>query len=258
MKSPLISIIIPSFNKVKYIERTLKSIVAQSYKNYEVIIQDGGSTDGTLEVIKNYAEKYPRHIAFVSKKDGGQLNAINSGLKKANGEIITYINADDEYTEGAFESVAGHYTENPEALWFAGQGIVINEKGSEIAKLASRYKSYLLIINSYLLILVVNYLMQPSVFLTKKAIKNYGSFTGTKDFVTEYDMWLQLGKVKMPIIINKVISKFRIESGTKTKKMFKKLLTEDEKIIKKFTSNIIVLFLHRFHNLVRIIIERFV
>ncbi len=251
---PLISIIIPSYNKVKYIKKTLDSIVGQSYKSYEVIIQDGGSTDGTLEIIKQYAKKYSSFVQYESKKDGGQLDAINKGLKKAKGEIVTFINADDVYTTGAFESVAGHFTENPDAMWFAGKGIVIDENDIEIAKFATLYKSHLLIHNSYFILLVVNYLMQPSVFITKKAIKKYGMFTGTKFSVMEYDMWLKIGKDQMPVIINKVLTHFRMEKDTKTSTNSAKLLMEDEKIVKKYTKNKLILFLHLLHNKFRNII----
>jgi len=258
MKSPLISIIIPSYNKVKYIEKTLESIVKQNYKNFEVIIQDGGSTDGTLEIIKKYARKYPQTVSYVSSKDGGQLDAINTGLKKAKGDIVTFINADDVYAEGAFESVVGHFIENPDALWFAGRGIVIDEKNVEIAKVATWYKSFLLLHSTYYMLLSTNFLMQPSVFLTKKSIEKYGLFTGTKFSVMEYDMWLKIGVNQMPIVINKVLSQFRMEKDTKTGTNSKFLLKEDEKIVKKHTKNKIILFLHVVHNLVRILISKFI
>jgi glycosyltransferase involved in cell wall biosynthesis len=253
MKSPLISVVIPSYNKVKYVQRTLDSIVSQGYKNYEVIIQDGGSTDGTLEIIKKYATKYKQYIRYESKKDGGQLDAINKGLKKTKGDIVTFINADDEYTNGAFESVVGHYVENPNALWFAGKGIVIDEKNTEIAKIVTWYKDLLLSFNSYNFLLMVNYLMQPSVFLSRKSLKKYGMFIGTKFSVMEYDMWLKIGKDKMPVVINKVLAKFRLESDTKTSTNSEELLREDQKIIENYTKNNIILFLHVLHNYFRVI-----
>lgn len=256
INTPKISIVIPSYNKVKYIQKTLDSIVTQNYVNFEVIIQDGASTDGTLEIIKKYAKKYPRLIAFESKKDGGQLEAINKGLKKAKGEMIAYINADDVYTKGAFESVVGHYIENPNAFWFAGKGIVIDENDNEIAKLATSYKALLLNRNAYSILLMANYMMQPSVFLIKKAIKKYGLFTGTKFSVMEYDMWLKIGKDQMPVVINKVLTKFRIEKDTKTSTNAEVLLKEDEKIVKKYTNNIFILILHKVHNIGRIIYEK--
>jgi len=255
--NPLISIIIPSYNKVKYVKKTLDSIVSQSYSNFEVIIQDGGSTDGTLEIIKQYAKKYSSFVQYESRKDGGQLDAINKGLKKAKGEIVTYINADDVYVAGAFESVVGHFIENPDALWFAGKGIVIDENDIEIAKLATVYKSFLLSLNAYSLLLMANYLMQPSVFITKKAVQKYGMFTGTKFSVMEYDMWLKIGKDQMPVVINKFLTKFRLEKDTKTGSNSAKLLSEDEKIVKKYTKNKIILFLHKIHNIFRAVFLKF-
>ena len=80
MKPPKFSIVIPSYNKVRFIGQTLDSIVDQKYLNLEVIIQDGGSTDGTLEIIEEFARKYPNIIKYESKKDKGQLDAINNCL----------------------------------------------------------------------------------------------------------------------------------------------------------------------------------
>lgn len=254
MKLPKISIVIPSYNKFKYIKKTLDSIFDQKYENLEVIIQDGGSNDGSLEIIKDYLNKYPKIIKFESKKDNGQLDAINKGLKKSTGDIVAYINADDVYEKGCFETIANYYIENPEASWFVGKGTVINENGMEIVKLATIYKNILLKINNYKLLLIINYLMQPSVFLTRKVIRKYGLFTGTEDFIMEYEMWLKIGKNKMPVVINKNLSKFRIESATKTKRLFNEILKKDEEIVKKFTKSKVVLILHKLHNLGRILI----
>jgi glycosyltransferase involved in cell wall biosynthesis len=102
---PKISIVIPSFNKKKFIGATLESIFSQNYPNFEVIIQDGASTDGTLEITEKFAKKYPQVVNWESKKDKGQTDAINKGLKKAKGEILTYINADDIYIKGALKKV---------------------------------------------------------------------------------------------------------------------------------------------------------
>lgn len=258
MKPPKISVVIPSFNKAKYISQTLDSIVKQNYQNLEVIIQDGDSTDGSVEIIKKYADKYPGTIKWESKKDKGQLDAVNKGLKKVVGDIIAFINADDVYENNTFDSISSAYLNNPNVLWFAGRATVIDEKGKETAKLVTRYKNFLLSLNWYPLLLVTNYLMQPSVFMTRRSYTKYGPFTGTKDFLTEYDLWLRIGKTYMPKIININLSKFRIEPTTKTKRMFKQLLKEDRKIVKKYTSNPLILLFHQIHNLGRIIIGRFV
>jgi glycosyltransferase involved in cell wall biosynthesis len=256
MGLPKISILIPSYNKARFITATLKSIFDQKYKNIEVIIQDGGSTDGTLGIIKKYAKRYP--IIWESKRDKGQLDAINKGLKKATGLVLTFINADDCYMPGAFAAISNAYTKNPNALWFAGRGIVINKNGKEIAKPVTLYKNLLLALNSYFLLLTLNYFMQPSVFITRKVWKQFGPFTGTADFITEYDFWLKLGAVAMPVVIGRNFSKFRIEQNTKTKTMSGPLLSEDWKIVNKYTKNPAILILHKLNNLGRILIGKFV
>lgn len=253
---PKISIVVPSYNKVRFIEQTLKSIFLQNYENLELIIQDGGSTDGSVEIIKKFASKYP--IIWESKKDNGQLDAINKGLKKATGAILTYINADDCYKSGAFAAVSKAFLENPNALWLAGRGIVVDEKGKEIAQAVSWYKKFLLSLNFRFNLLTTNYLMQPSVFFTKEAYKKCGPFIGTPDFIMEYDFWLKLAHISMPVVLCKDVSEFRIEPETKTKKMFKKTLFEDTKIAKRYTKNPFILALHKLNNLGRVMIAKFV
>jgi len=258
MKPFKISVVIPSYNKVKYVRQTLDSIFLQKYPDFEVIIQDGSSTDGTLEIIKEFAKKYPKIIKWESEKDKGQLDAINKGFRKAGGDIFTFINADDVYEKEAFNSVADVYSKNPSALWFAGRGIVMDEKGKEIARAITWYKNLLLLVNKYYLLLITNYLMQPSVFITRGAYEKCGPFTGTENFITEYELWLKLGRTKMPVVINKNLSGFRIEPSTKTKRMFNRILKEDERIAYKYSKNRFILPFHKLHNLGRIIIERFV
>lgn len=248
MKGPKISIIIPSFNKGEYIYETLDSIVNQTYRNFEVIIQDGGSTDDTVRIIKEFHKKFPDIINWVSKKDKGQLDAINKGLKKSKGSILTYINADDVYFPSAFESVAKAYTNSPNSLWFAGRSVVVNKVSKEIAKPVTLYKNMLLPLNRYSLLLIINYLMQPSVFITRKAYEKYGPFTGNEKFIVEYDMWLKLGKVEMPRVIPEALSRFRLEPGTITSTQTDHLLESDLEVVEKYTNNTLILALHKLNN----------
>lgn len=245
---PKISIVIPSYNKVKYIQETLESIVSQRYPNLEVIIQDGGSTDGTLEIIKKYAKKYPKIISWVSKKDKGQVDAINRGLRKARGNIVTYINADDVYENGALLAVGAYYRKSPGTLWLAGKGDIINGKGEQVSPLVTKYKNLLLRFNWYLLLLVVNYLNQPAVFLSENAYKKYGPFSGTKDYVMEYDLWLKLGKIQMPSVLKNHLASFRLTMSSISSTEFKKLLSRDFSVVRRYTKNSLILFLHNFHN----------
>ena len=111
---PKISVITPSYNQAAFIEQTLCSVLGQCYPNLEYIVMDGGSTDNSVEIIK----KYEKHLAYwVSAKDGGQYQAINSGLSRATGEIMAWLNSDDKYFPWTLKTVGGIMAELPEVEW---------------------------------------------------------------------------------------------------------------------------------------------
>lgn len=257
-RSPKISIIIPSFNKGVYIGKTIQSIIKQKYPRIEIIIQDGGSTDSTLSVIKKFKKKYPEFLFWESKKDRGQKNAVNIGMSKAKGDLVAYLNADDIYLDGSLKKVAASFLKNKKSLWFVGKGIVIDgndaENQSFIYKIIVKpYKNLLLKANRYNLLLCTNYIMQPSVFLNRIAVKRLGLFKGTKSFVTEYDYWLNLGRKEMPEVIESDISGFRMAGDNITSLKTKELLKADYILVKKYTSNPLILIFHLVNNLGRVI-----
>ncbi len=153
--------------------------------------------------------------------------------------------------------MVGHYIENPDAPWFVGKCKIVNEKDDEIAKFWTICKNILLKLNSYfLLLLTSNYMSQPSVFMTKKAYQKYGPFSGNKKFVYEYDMWLTIGKVAMPSVINKYLSKFRISEDNISSVVYNDLFEMDLKVVKKHSQNKIFVYAHKFNNYLRIIARK--
>jgi glycosyltransferase involved in cell wall biosynthesis len=121
--NPKITIITPSFNQGKYIERTIQSVLSQDYPNLEYIIIDGGSTDQTVDIIK----KYERHLKYwVSEKDNGQSHAINKGLKYATGDIINWLNSDDYLEPQALNVIAESF--NSDIDIFCGYANLIYDK----------------------------------------------------------------------------------------------------------------------------------
>lgn len=253
MSYPKISIVVPSFNAEKYIGSTLESVVSQKYPNLEVIVQDGGSTDGTADIVKKYVNKYKDLFIVESKKDNGQVDAINKGFNKASGDILGYINADDCFKEDALLAVGETFSKFPKTLWVAGKGEVIDKDENVKWNLSTKYKAFLLSKNKYYLLLMVNYLMQPSVFISREAYKKYGPFIGTNKFVMQYDLWLKLGKVSMPIVIDKSLSCFRLSGENISSTSFRNTLKEDYKIVKKYTNDPLILGLHEVHNLGRVV-----
>ncbi len=121
---PRISVIIPSLNQGIFIEETILSIVNQSYTNYEIIIIDGGSTDKTLDIIKKHSSKIKY---WVSEKDTGQSEAINKGLKKTEGDIITWLNSDDYYELNTLEIIVSEFEANPFASIIHGKAVFFGE-----------------------------------------------------------------------------------------------------------------------------------
>ncbi|MGZ4314839.1 MAG: glycosyltransferase family 2 protein [Gaiellaceae bacterium] len=116
MTPPRLTIITPSLNQGRYLERTLRSVLDQGYPDLEYIVMDGGSTDESISILKRYSDR----LAFwVSEPDGGQSSAINRGIARATGDVVAYINSDDYYLPGAFEAALPLF-EDPEVAWVAG------------------------------------------------------------------------------------------------------------------------------------------
>ena len=114
---PKITVVTPSYNQAPFIERTLKSVLDQGYPNLEYIVIDGGSTDGSVDIIRQYAD---RLAYWVSEPDRGQAHAINRGLQRATGEWVAWQNSDDVYLPGCFELVARAATKHPNASLIVG------------------------------------------------------------------------------------------------------------------------------------------
>lgn len=114
---PKISIITPNYNRAAFLEKTIRSVLLQNYPNLEYIIIDGGSTDGSVEVI----EKYQKYLAYwVSEPDENQPDAINKGLRQCTGDIIAYINSDDYYLPGTLHKIVYFLEKNPDCGWLSG------------------------------------------------------------------------------------------------------------------------------------------
>src|SRR3989304_2671234 len=209
------------------------------------------------DLVRKEARKNPEIISWESKKDKGQVDAINKGLSKATGDIVTYINADDVYKKGALLEVGRYFAKHPKTFWVAGKGEIIDLKGKVISSLVTNYKNFLLSQNRYELLLMVNYLMQPSVFISKKAFHKYGPLIGTEIGVMEYDLWLKIGEDEMPEIMDSTLSSFRIYQGSISTKNFKKMLLSDEKTAEKYTQNPLILLLHYLHNVGRAVAAEF-
>ncbi len=129
---PLISILTPILNGEKYMEQCIQSVLNQSYLNVEHVFSDGGSTDGTLEILTEYHAKYPDRIRFISEPDKGVGSALKKAYKISKGEIIGWIDTDDLYQLDAIETAVSFFNENPNAFFLYGGCNIINAKNEVI------------------------------------------------------------------------------------------------------------------------------
>jgi len=237
-----ISIITPSFNQADFLEQTIKSVVNQDYKNLEYLIFDGGSTDGSVEIIKKYAKKYPKLIKYWSKKDKGQVDALNQGLKKATGDIIAYLNSDDYYLPSTFTKVINYFKKHPDKLWLVGNCQVTEKKLRWTFKL----KHLIPIHKSKNWLYLSNWINQPAVFLRKDLVNQVGQFNGKYHYAFDYDYWLRCQKISPPGRLKQPLAVFRIHQFSKSSTNFRGQFNEQYKITKKYTDNCSIISLHKF------------
>ncbi len=124
MEYPLISIVTPSYNQAQYLEETILSVLGQRYPRLEYIVVDGGSTDGSVDIIKRYQDKISY---WASEKDRGQVHALNKGIERATGDIFGFLNSDDLYLPGTFSAVTAYFTSHPDCDWLCGDTVMFGE-----------------------------------------------------------------------------------------------------------------------------------
>lgn len=237
-----ISIITPSYNQGNFIERTIRSVIDQAYPNLEYIVIDGGSTDGTLEILR----KYETRLRWVSEKDRGQAEAINKGLKMATGDIVAYLNSDDMYLQNTLQDVNEFFQKNQGTKWLYGKCTIIDENDKIKRPLVTAYKNALMQHYSYFLLLCTNFINQPSTFWSRSMLEEAGFLDENEHLVMDYEYWLRIGCRHRPGHLNKYLAKFRLHNTSKSVSQFHKQFQDEMRISSKYNkNNILIVVLHR-------------
>lgn len=253
------SIIVPSYNQGQFLSKTLDSILSQSGDfDIECLVFDGGSTDTSVEVLTDFGKKikndffkrsgFQTNFYWESKKDDGQSNAINKGLKKSTGDIVAWLNSDDSYVPGTFSLVKKSFIQNPNKKWLSGHCQIINENDTPTRGLIVKYKNYWLDHYSYNNLLVLNFISQPSTFWRKELIEKSGFLNEDLHYSMDYDYWLRFGKVSDPIIVKSILSNFRVHGRSKSETNFTKQFDQDLGCATRNSRNKFILAAHRLHN----------
>ena len=239
-----ISIITPSYNQAVFIEQTISSVLSQSYPNLEYVIIDGGSTDGTVEILKQYDER----IAWVSERDRGQSDALNKGMKQATGNIVGFINSDDLLAPQSLWRVSDYFRKHPDAYWVSGKCRNIDENGIEIRKSVTLYKNAWMLTRSYTALMITNYLSQPATFWRREIMDEVGFFDESLHYSMEYDLWLRIGQKYRLYTIDDYLASFRIHSASKAGSSANAPFDADLEILKRYAKGPLLWRLHAFHN----------
>ncbi|MBT3240615.1 MAG: glycosyltransferase [Chloroflexi bacterium] len=204
---PLVSIITPSYNQAEYLEKTITSVLGQTYPNIEYIIIDGGSEDGSKEII----EKYQKKIKYwVSEPDQGQTDAINKGFAKANGEILAWLNSDDTYEPHAVAEAVTYLLEHPEIGLVYGDTDFIDAQDRKIGKFPSAQTDLRRLKRGYV------HVAQQASFWRAELWKQVGPLDPSFYFAMDYDLWVRLASVTEIKYLPKQWANFRLHGHAKT------------------------------------------
>lgn len=223
---PLVSIITPSYNQGRFIEKTVVSVLNQDYENIEYIIIDGGSTDNTKEIV----EKYRDRLTFISEKDNGQSDAINKGFKMAKGEIVAWLNSDDVYEPGCISKAVDIFMKDEALGLIYGEGYLINEDGDKLERFGATQKFDL-----WTLIHVWDYIMQPATFFKKSYLEQVGYLDVNLHYCMDWDLWIKLATVSKVKYVNEFFACSREYGDTKTSTGGYKRLDEIKRLMQKYS-----------------------
>lgn len=204
---PLVSIVVPSFQQAKYLQTAIDSILAQDYSPLEVLVMDGGSSDGSKEILESYGDR----IWFRSGPDGGQCDAINDGFRRSRGEIVAWLNSDDFYYPGAITHAVEVLTKNPAVALVYGEGNLVTEDGSVMWRFPETVPFDLWRLANH-----SDYILQPTVFFRREKLFNCGLLAEDLNWGLDWELWIRIGKRYPFAYTDRVLAASRIYSGTKT------------------------------------------
>jgi glycosyltransferase involved in cell wall biosynthesis len=213
---PKISIVTTSYNDGEYIRETLDSIHSQGYPNLEHIIVDGGSTDDSIQIIKQYESS----IAWwCSEPDNGHGEALAKGFAKVSGDILGWVCSDDVLLPGSLAKIAEHYRKNPNCRWLSGDGLMIDEKSAVIDKVFTVELSHHRFLHWQFWGAV-----QPSIFFSRKAYDEAGGVDGQLNLSPDFDICLRIARKGKSEILRHPIGALRMHANTQTRKHQKEMI----------------------------------
>jgi glycosyltransferase involved in cell wall biosynthesis len=224
---PRITIVTPSYNQSATIEDTIRSVILQGYPNLEYIIMDGGSEDGSVDIIKKYE---PWITYWESEKDKGQSHAINKGWLRSTGILLSWLNSDDYLEEGALFKIAQKYQQiKTDAVGIIyGKATVIDHHGNILGTIGSSFNLEYTVKN------LINPFPQPSVYITRNCLEELGMIDENLHYSMDLDLFLRICFRYSPIFVEQVLSWIRFAPETKTSKQPMGFIKDHTAMLEKF------------------------
>ena len=207
-ENPLVTIVPPSFNQARYLPATIESVLGQDYPNIEYFVVDGGSTDGSREIIEEYADRF---AWWVSEKDKGQTSAINKGFARANGEILAWLNSDDTYEPGAVREAVDFLVSNPDVGLVYGDCNFIDENGRKFGLFGAAQTDYEKLRKGYV------HIPQQASFWRADLWKQVAPLDESFFFAMDYDLWVRLASAApIQYLPGRIWANFRLHGDAKS------------------------------------------
>ncbi len=207
MTLPLVTIVTPSYNQARFLETTIRSVLEQDYPHIEYFVIDGGSKDGTVDILRRYED---RLAGWVSEPDRGQTDAINKGFSRARGEILAWLNSDDTYEPGAIRQAVAYLCDHPEVGLVYGDTQFIDEKGRVIGRFPARQTDYRRLRRGYV------HIPQQAAFFRTALWNKVGPLDPTFYFAMDYDLWVRLAAQAPVVYYPRLWANFRLHGDAKT------------------------------------------
>jgi glycosyltransferase involved in cell wall biosynthesis len=220
---PLVSIVTPSYNMAAFLEQCIESVLNQDYPWIEYIVMDGGSTDGTLEVLR----RHERRLRYESHPDKGQCDAINQGFLRSRGRIFAFLCADDFYLPGAVSTAVRRMLESPGYAGIYGEGYLADEQGKVLRRYPTReFDPELLKTECFI--------CQPAAFLWREAFEEAGMMDPDLHYSVDYDLWARIARRRRLRKVDEYLAVSRMHRGAKTLRDRRKTYYGTVEVLKRY------------------------
>lgn len=226
----LVTVVMPSFNQRRFLEPAVRSVLEQDYPAVELLVVDGGSTDGSLNSLERLGAIFGDRLRWLSQRDSGPANAINRALRLVRSEIIGWLNSDDLYAPQAVASAARHLVAHPELLMVYGHAEHIDETGASLGAYPTRPPPV-----APERFQAGCFICQPSVFLRRQALESVGLLDESLATAFDFDLWMRLFK-KFPErigFIDRLLARSRLHADCITSRQRRLVATENLRILSK-------------------------